>query len=107
MTMQTNVVNDNGTPAVCYLCGNPAATFINTSANAASSVPSNMRPVCDEHDPYKMRDVVMSRRHEWEAMQAVIVAAQKIERWNRDPFGHRLYTELATALDNLARAKGT
>lgn len=40
---------------MCYRCDTLAVTFINTSVNMASSVPSHMEPVCSEHDPYKIR----------------------------------------------------
>src|SRR4051794_15014296 len=46
-------VDSDGTPAMCYRCGEPAQAFINTSVNLASSVPSHMEPVCREHDPYR------------------------------------------------------
>lgn len=35
----------------CYACGEPGVTYINLSANAAGSVPSNMQPVCQAHVP--------------------------------------------------------
>lgn len=37
----------------CYRCDRMATGSINTSFSAASSVPSVMRPVCDEHQMYR------------------------------------------------------
>lgn len=57
--MTDYVINASGMPAMCYLCGKPATTFINTSVNLASSAPSHTEPVCKEHDPYRLDDMTM------------------------------------------------
>jgi translation initiation factor IF-1 len=46
------ILDEKGHQLLCHICGKPARAFINLSVNCASSVPMNMQPVCDEHDPY-------------------------------------------------------
>lgn len=53
MIIHSVVLDENGNPAMCYRCQKTATTFINTSVNLASSVPSHFEPVCNDHDPYR------------------------------------------------------
>jgi hypothetical protein len=46
-------------------------------------------------------DVHIGCRAEIERLRAVADAARKMERWDRDVFGHRLWVEMAKALDAL------
>jgi hypothetical protein len=81
--MQINVVNGNGTPAMCYRCGNPAVTFVNTTANAAGFTPSNMQPVCAEHDHYKLQGFALVERGEIEHLRVLLDGLLRvIERTN-------------------------
>ena len=44
---------------------------------------------------------IQELRAENERLRAVADAARKMERWDRDAFGHRLWVEMAKALDAL------
>ena len=46
------ILDEKGYLVRCHICGKPATGARNLSVNCASSVPSNMQPVCDEHNPY-------------------------------------------------------
>lgn len=89
----------NGMPLMCYLCGNPATTYINTSLGMAAGVPSDMRPVCGDHDPFKFNDMVMIRRPTWEAQQAELEQLRAVNRTLReviamtDPCIHEMMIE--------------
>jgi hypothetical protein len=45
--------------------------------------------------------LLRDRTEENERLRAVVETARKMERWNRDVFGHRLWVEMANALDDL------
>ena len=49
------ITEASGSP--CYVCGKPGVRVVNLSYTAASTVPSNMQSVCDEHTPPWFRKI--------------------------------------------------